>query len=106
MKKKTIVIAQENAMQAKQIAEALGDSDLFEVAGIATDGLSAVKTTEITAADICILDLILPGLDGLGVMDRLREDGVESKIVVFSSLVREEIVETAILRNRASRNSS
>ena len=59
MKKKTIVIAQENAMQAKQIAEALGDSDLFEVAGIATDGLSAVKTTEITAADICILDLTL-----------------------------------------------
>lgn len=98
MKKITIVIAQENAMQAKQIAEALGDSDLFEVAGIATDGLSAVKTTEITAADICILDLILPGLDGLGVMDRLREDGVESKIVVFSSLVREEIVETAIAK--------
>ena len=78
MEKKKIVIAQENRMQAEGIAAAFARSESFGVAGVTTDGLQAVSLVERTEADLCILDLILPSLDGLGVIEKLIAAGVET----------------------------
>ena len=47
-------------------------------------------------AEFCVTDLILSGLDGLGVLDRLKAYGSKTKIIVYSSLSSEEVVETCI----------
>ena len=101
MEKKKIVIAQENRMQAEGIAAAFARSESFGVAGVTTDGLQAVSLVERTEADLCILDLILPSLDGLGVIEKLKEKGLNTAIVVFSALTRQEVVDAAIDKGAA-----
>jgi DNA-binding response OmpR family regulator len=48
------------------------EADGFEVA-TATDGPEALEVASATSPDLVLLDLMLPGLDGLEVMRRLRE---------------------------------
>lgn len=42
----------------------------------ASDGLGALATLRREGADIVLLDLMMPGLDGLGVLEKLREEPV------------------------------
>lgn len=58
----------------------------FKVVGEATDGVEAVQMARDYAADLIILDISMPGLDGLEVISRIRASGVTSRILVLTSL--------------------
>lgn len=98
MEKRTIVILQDNAQKCEEIKRAFDESQEFQVVGTATDGEDGVSLVLKTDADYLLTDLILSGLDGLGVLDRLRESGVSTDIVVYSAINREEVVETCMAK--------
>ena len=50
---------------------------------IANDGLSALETFRRQQPDVVILDLMLPGLDGLEVCTRIRQQPYDIKIPIF-----------------------
>jgi DNA-binding NarL/FixJ family response regulator len=56
----------------------------IEVVGEAADGGQALDLVRDLAPDVLLLDLAMPVLDGLAVIDRLRERGSPVAIVVFS----------------------
>ncbi len=56
----------------------------FEIVGAATDGHSAIALLTTTTPDVVVLDIAMPGLDGLEVAGRLRSAGCQSAIVFFS----------------------
>ena len=58
----------------------------FKVVGEATDGVEAVQMARDYAADLIILDISMPGLDGLEVISRIRGSGVTSRILILTSL--------------------
>lgn len=58
----------------------------YEVVGEAHDGVSAVSLSQDQEPDIVILDLGLPRLDGLSVLERLRALPVPPRIMVFTGL--------------------
>lgn len=66
-----------------------GDSGL-ELVFTATDGLSAVSDIERLRPDIVLLDIILPELDGFGVMEEVR--GPKPKFLVMSALSQESFI--------------
>ena len=49
------------------------DDDEIQVVGTAEDGVETLGMIEETEPDLLLLDLIMPKLDGLGVMERLQE---------------------------------
>ncbi|MGE0387539.1 MAG: response regulator transcription factor [Gammaproteobacteria bacterium] len=51
----------------------------------AADGLAAVGFLESYAYDVIVLDLMLPGVDGLEVLRRLREAGSQARVLVLSA---------------------
>ena len=57
----------------------------FEVVGEAADGVSGISMIEDLHPDVVILDLMLPKLDGISVLDRIKDDCPDSRVVVFSS---------------------
>lgn len=67
--------------------------DYLEVAGfevlVATDGLLGLKTIEETPVDLLILDVMLPGIDGLEILKRMKEE--KDIPVLLVSAKKEEI---------------
>lgn len=58
----------------------------YKVVGEAKDGVEAVQMARECAVDLIILDISMPGLDGLEVISRIRASGVVSRILVLTSL--------------------
>lgn len=70
----------------------------FEVIGIAKDGLEALDRMAEIKPDILILDIIMPHLDGLGVLEALHSLNLEKmpKVVVLSAVGQDQITQRAI----------
>ena len=56
-----------------------------EVVGSAGDGLAAISAVAATDPDVIVLDISMPGLNGIEVARRLRHAGCAAKIVFLSA---------------------
>jgi DNA-binding NarL/FixJ family response regulator len=57
----------------------------FDVVGEASDGEEAVESAEDLQPDLVLLDLSMPGVDGLTALPRLREAAPECEVVVLTA---------------------
>src|SRR4051794_34818716 len=69
----TAVIADDEILARNELAFLLKDFAEIEIVGLATNGLEAVEMIENLEPDLVFLDVQMPGLDGLGVIQQLRE---------------------------------
>lgn len=63
-----VLIADANESFTAQLSGFLGENPAFVVAGVANDGEKAVELLHTVQADLLILDLLLPKLDGISVL--------------------------------------
>jgi DNA-binding NarL/FixJ family response regulator len=68
----------------------------FDVVGQAPDGESAIEQARSLAPDIILLDLSMPGLDGLSALPRLRDAAPECEVVVLTASGTEDNLLAAI----------
>jgi DNA-binding NarL/FixJ family response regulator len=68
----------------------------FEVVGQASDGTEAISLAAELAPDVVLLDLSMPGLDGLDALPRLREAAPRCEVVVLTADGTEENLLAAI----------
>lgn len=67
----------------------------FEIVGESADGASALELVSQTDPDIVILDVRMPGLDGIEVAERLRAESASRVIVLASSVEMEPLARLA-----------
>lgn len=79
-----IVVADDHAVVREGIRHVLERAPQVEVVGEAGDGHEALEVVEAEAPDVVVLDISMPGLTGLEVTRRLREDGRSIGILVLS----------------------
>jgi two-component system response regulator EvgA len=63
--------------------------DRVEVVGQADNGIEAIRLARERSPDVVILDLLIPGLDGLEVISRIKSMERPAKIVVLTSQLAE-----------------
>ena len=70
----------------------------MQLCGVAGDGLEGLELLERERPDVVLLDLIMPGLDGLGFLHRLGEQKPvrPPRVVVISAVEDENVVRCAI----------
>jgi DNA-binding NarL/FixJ family response regulator len=68
----------------------------IEVVGEAASGEEAVDRALASTPDVILMDLVMPGLDGVGAMRRLRERGSPSRVIVLTSFLDDERLMPAI----------
>ena len=68
----------------------------FEIAGQASDGAEAIELAAELRPDVVLLDLSMPGLDGLEALPQLREAAPECEVVVLTADGTEENLLAAI----------
>lgn len=80
-----VLVIDDSAFARKVIREVLSRDPQIEVIGIARDGLEALEKISELRPDVITLDLLMPDLDGLGVLKALPKDLATRTVVVSVS---------------------
>jgi DNA-binding NarL/FixJ family response regulator len=67
-----------------------------EVVGEAADGRAALEQAEQLRPEVILMDLVMPGLDGVGAMRQLRSSLPEGRVIVLTSFLDEDRLLPAI----------
>ena len=78
-----VLVVDDSAFARKVVRESLLTSPQIEVVGIARDGIDALEKIAELKPDVITLDLVMPNLDGLGVLAALAPEQ-RSRVVVVS----------------------
>ncbi len=92
----TVVIADDHALFRKGLRQALELDAGVQVAGEAGDGPDAVALIEATRPAVAVLDIRMPGLDGLEVARRAIASAPDTRIVVLTMHDDEDLVREAL----------
>lgn len=93
-RKVRILLTDSNDETRCLLQSALERSGRFEVVASLGDGTQVVDMVRTRKPDLMVLDLILPGLDGLSILRRLKEEE-RPAILATSNFVRQEMVAEA-----------
>jgi DNA-binding NarL/FixJ family response regulator len=79
-----ILIADDNDMVRRGVVRILASVTNWEVCGEARDGSEALRKARELLPDLILLDISMPGINGLEVARLLRQEVPETKILVIS----------------------
>ena len=70
----------------------------FELAGVAYNGLEALQLLKDNIADVVVLDVIMPHLDGIGVLERLAANDpiYKPKVIIITAFGHENVTQQAL----------
>jgi DNA-binding NarL/FixJ family response regulator len=97
-----IVIADDHPLLARGVCEALEQVDDMDVVGVARSGSEVLSLVRQTHPDLVLLDVRMPGLDGLACLDRIRARHPEVKVVMFSASSSQDQIAAAFRRGASS----
>ena len=97
-KKIRVVIADDNREFCLVLEDYLNRHPRLEVAGICHNGLEVLEMLPKLEADVLILDLIMPYLDGIGVLEKLNGMSFEKRphIMVLTAFAQESVTRRSV----------
>ena len=85
MDKTTIIVVDDSPFASKQIKDIVEENG-YEVIGYAKNGEDGIKMYEELHPDIVLLDIIMPGIDGIETAQILLKNDPDATILMLSSL--------------------
>lgn len=98
MEKLNVAIADDNERMLRLLGNIIESDDELNVVGTAKDGEEAYNVIKTKEPDVVLLDIVMPKLDGLGVLDRFNHDKTIKKrptFIIISAIGQEKITEDA-----------
>lgn len=92
MQKIKIILADDHQLMLDGISSALKTEKEFDVAGTAANGIQLLEKLKQQAADICLIDLQMPEMDGIAAIEQIKQLYPALKIIVVSTHDEKEIV--------------
>src|SRR5262245_54125827 len=97
-----LLIADDHQLMLEGIRLALADAPDIEIVGATSSGAQVVPLVRQTNPDVVLLDLRMPGMDGLRCLESLRQRHPEVKTVILSGTDDPDVIDAAFQRGAAA----
>jgi len=96
--KPKVLIVDDDMEYTKVLSDAILKRGSLDVIGCAYDGLAAVEMIEEGEPDVVVLDMIMPNLDGIGVLERvsMKKKFNKPAFIVVSAIINERVAARTI----------
>ena len=94
----SIVLADDHPVVLHGMAGILRAQPDINVVALCGDGIAAAEAIRRFVPDIAVLDISMPGLNGLDVLSRITSDGLATKVIFLSAAATDSQILTAITR--------
>lgn len=91
---KSIIIADDNTALCNSIKEFFNSQAGFEVVAVAQNGIETLKLLDVYKPDFLLLDIVMPELDGFGVLSALKDK--KTIVIMMSQLATDGFVQKAM----------
>jgi len=98
LEKIKIVMADDNKEFVNLMQEYFSQQNDMEIIGVGYNGIEVLEVLEHERPDVIILDIIMPRLDGLAVLEKIRMEQLQqqAKIIMLTAFGQEEITKRAV----------
>jgi two-component system, response regulator, stage 0 sporulation protein A len=98
MEKIKVFLADDNKELITMIESYLAQQEDIEVVGVAYNGQDCLKQIEEKKPDVIVLDIIMPYLDGLVVLEKIREVSKEKlpNVIMLTAFGQEDVTKKAV----------
>jgi len=97
MPKQVLIVDDEETLTWSLSKTLARDREIYEVS-TANDGQTALRHLKVRSFDVVVLDIRLPGIDGLDLLVRIRQDMPATKVIIMTAYGSSEIKEKAKAR--------
>jgi two-component system NarL family response regulator len=91
-----ILLADDHAIVRNGVAQILNEERGIDVVAQATDGAEAVELYTIHRPDVALIDLRMPKLEGVQVVEQIREHFPDASIVILTTYDTDNDIERAV----------
>jgi DNA-binding NarL/FixJ family response regulator len=97
-----VLIADDHPLMRKGLADILNGVEGIEVVGAAEDGAAAVALAYAVKPDIVLMDISMPGMDGIEATEKLVEMDAHVRVVMLTSYSEREKITQALAAGAVS----
>lgn len=91
-----VLLADDDEGYRRQLSSLLGTVPYINVVAVAGDGREALNALEKCQADVALVDIAMPSMDGVEVTKVITERYPDTKVVILSGLVPEDYIEKVL----------
>ena len=100
--KKNILVVDDSALMRRVLCDIINTDSTFEAKDVCRDGLEAYEKLKTTKYDGVVLDVNMPKMDGLELLDRLQKDGIKATVIMVSTETTKDAEVTILAMERGA----
>ena len=100
--KKNILVVDDSALMRRVMCDIINSDSKFQATDFCRDGLEAYERLKEKSYDGVVLDVNMPRMDGLQLLERLQKEGIRANIVMVSSLTSKDAEVTILAMERGA----
>ena len=84
--KKNILVVDDSALMRRVICDIINSDDTFQVTDVCRDGLEAYEKLKVNRYDGVILDVNMPRMGGLELLECLQKERIKTNVIMVSTM--------------------
>lgn len=100
--KKNILVVDDSALMRRVECDIINSDSNFQAIDVCRDGLEAYEKLKTTTYDGVVLDVNMPRMDGLQLLEKLQEDNISANVIMVSTLTTKDAEVTILAMERGA----